>query len=77
VNLETKLAAALLTLGDITHEHAKLLTARQIISLYQFDHYPRRKADGGPDAPWNIRTPREDGHNRSAGDGEGQAHPRA
>lgn len=31
IGLETKLAAALLTLGDVPHEHAKQMTARQIV----------------------------------------------
>jgi hypothetical protein len=38
----------------IPHEHAKLMTADQIISLFHFDHYPIRKTDGGPDEPWNL-----------------------
>lgn len=54
IGLETKLAAALLTLGDIDYEHSKLMSARQICSLYQFDHYPIRKDDDGPDEPWNL-----------------------
>jgi hypothetical protein len=54
---KTKLAATLLRLGDIPHEHAKQMTSDQIISLYQFDHYPVRRADGGPDEAWNV-TPR-------------------
>jgi len=53
-NLSDKLAAALLTLGDIEYEHAKLMTAAQIISLYHFDHYPIRRESGGPTAPWNL-----------------------
>jgi len=51
---ETQLAAALLALGHIPYEHAKQMSAAQIISLYQFDHYPIRRADGGPDEPWNL-----------------------
>jgi hypothetical protein len=38
----------------VPYEHSKLMTADQIISLFQFDHYPIRHADGGPDEPWNI-----------------------
>src|SRR5262245_13674667 len=53
--LRIKLASALLALGDVPHEHAKLMSAEQIISLYQFDHYPIRRCDGGPYAPWNLR----------------------
>jgi hypothetical protein len=55
ISNETLLASALLALGHIPHEHAKLMTAAQIISLYQFDHYPIRKVDGGQDEPWNLR----------------------
>jgi hypothetical protein len=55
MNLTTKLASALLALGHIPYEDSKRMTAAQIISLYQWDHYPVRKADGGSDAPWNIR----------------------
>lgn len=60
ISLTVKLAAALLMLRDengellIPHEHAKLMSADQIISLYQFDHYPIRKDDDGPDEPWNL-----------------------
>lgn len=65
MNLTTKLASALLTMMRpdpetgklrriISHEEAKTLTAKQIIARFQFDHYPIRKADGGPDEPWNI-----------------------
>lgn len=38
VSLTTKLASALLEIGDVPREHAKLMSAEQIISLYQFDH---------------------------------------
>lgn len=55
MNLSVRLASTLLALGHIPHEHAKQLSALQIISLYQWDHYPIRKADGGPDEPWNLR----------------------
>lgn len=55
MNLTIKLASALLALGHIPYEDSKRMTAAQIISLFQWDHYPVRKADGGPDAPWNLR----------------------
>lgn len=50
------LAAALLQLpgADIPLEHAKLMTADQIISLFHRDHWPIRKEAGGPDEPWNL-----------------------
>lgn len=63
VPLEVKVAAALLMLKDehgerlIPHEHAKLMSAGQILSLFHWDHYPVRHEDGGPDEPWNL-TPR-------------------
>jgi hypothetical protein len=63
ISLKTKLASALLAIKAfelgrwsplIPHEDAKQMTADQIISLFAFDHYPIRKADGGPDEPWNL-----------------------
>jgi len=60
IPLKVQLAAALLQLVDargqrlVPHSDAKLMTADQIISLYQRDHYPVRVVDGGPDEPWNI-----------------------
>jgi hypothetical protein len=39
----------------IPHEDAKLMTAEQIISLFHFDHYPVRHADGGADEPHNLQ----------------------
>jgi hypothetical protein len=62
-NLSIKLAATLLMLKDkngeplISHEHAKLMSAEQILSLFQFDHWPIRHEAGGPLEPWNL-TPR-------------------
>lgn len=67
VSGKVKLAAALLTmqrlrmvvLGEFDaerefYEHSKLMTADQIISLFQFDHHPKRHVDDGPVAPWNL-----------------------
>ena len=53
-SLLTKLASALLTLGDVPYEDAKKMTAHQICSLYAFDHYPIRHVDGGPAEAWNL-----------------------
>lgn len=39
-NLREKLAAVLIHLFDIPREHAKQMTAEQIVSLAQFDHDP-------------------------------------
>ena len=33
---------------------AQKMTADQIISLFQFDHWPIRFSDGGPSEPWNL-----------------------
>ena len=38
----------------IPYEDAKLMTADQIISLFNFDHYPILFVNGGPDEPWNL-----------------------
>jgi hypothetical protein len=38
----------------IPHDHAKLMTAKQIISLVAFHHHPIPHAVGGPDEPWNL-----------------------
>lgn len=65
ISLSVKLAAALLQMKRptadgqgwervIPHEEAKTLTAKQIISRFQFDHYPIREVDGGPTEPWNL-----------------------
>jgi hypothetical protein len=64
VSLKTKLAAALLTMvrpddtGNlvpvIAHEHAKKMSPEQIISLFNFDHYPIPHAHDGPAEPWNL-----------------------
>ena len=56
ISMETKLASALLQLGDVEYEHAKLMHEKQIISLYQFDH-GIRKAEDGTDHFSNL-TPR-------------------
>jgi hypothetical protein len=60
IRLRTKCAAALLALTDkagqplIPWDHAKQMTAHQIISLFAFDHYPIRVEAGGPSLPWNL-----------------------
>lgn len=58
--LAIKLAAALLQIKDaqskplIPWEHAKQMSAEQINSLFQWDHYPIRHEAGGPSEPWNL-----------------------
>ena len=64
INLETKLAAALLTIRRpdengilqpvIPYEESKGMTAKQIIARFDLDHWPIRHADGGPSLPWNL-----------------------
>ncbi len=65
ISLSVKLAAALLQMKRptadgsgweriISHEEARQLTAKQIISRFQFDHHPIREVDGGPAEPWNL-----------------------
>lgn len=64
ISLETKLAAALLTIVRpdengvmrtvVSYEESKTLTAKQIISRFALDHYPVRYADGGASEPWNL-----------------------
>lgn len=46
ISLKTTLAAAICQLLGIPHEHAKLMTADQVISLIARDHYPIRRDDG-------------------------------
>jgi len=46
IPLKTLLASAICALLEIPHEHAKLMTADQVISLVQRDHYPIRRSDG-------------------------------
>lgn len=52
--LSNKLASALLALGYVDHEHAKLMTDAQVISLFHFDHYPIPHAHDGPTIGWNL-----------------------
>ena len=59
-NLSEKLASALLHLLEargepIPHEHQKLMSVDQILSLWQWDHYPVRYENGGTTHPSNIR----------------------
>jgi hypothetical protein len=56
ISLETKLASALLALGHVPYSDAKLMSARQIVSLYHFDHGILH-AIKPINEPWNL-TPR-------------------
>ena len=56
LSLRTKLASALLALGDVPYKDAKQLSEDQVLSLYQWDHGQLAALDG-PDVFWNL-TPR-------------------
>jgi len=47
------LAAALREIAGIPVEHAKLMSAEQVVSLFQFDHTILH-AHGGADEHWNL-----------------------
>lgn len=58
-NMREKLAATILAwqraLGTpVPREHAQAMTAHQICSLVEFDHYPVRRVDGGTNHPDNL-----------------------
>lgn len=63
ISLKTKLASALLALGDVPYDHAKLMTPDQIISLYHFDHGILHGIKPVNDF-WNL-TPRLIGQHRA------------
>lgn len=52
--LEEMCASALRALFGLPYEHAKEITATQVISLCHYDHDPIRKTDGGPFVHWNL-----------------------
>lgn len=54
ISLETKLASALLALGHVSYAHAKQMSARHILSLYQW-HHNIPHAEGGGDVFWNLQ----------------------
>lgn len=54
LNLTTKLAAALLRLGEIDYERGKTMSAKEIVACYEFNHHPIPKALGGSDHPSNL-----------------------
>jgi hypothetical protein len=83
ISLTTKLAATLLQLRGnggkrlIPHEHAKNMTAEQIVSLYEFHHNPIPKAEpfNGPDEPWNLepRMIADHSHSTNKDNGTGRS----
>jgi len=54
IPLKTQLAAALSQLAEIPYEHARAMSADQIISLFHRDHGIFH-AWGGADEHWNLR----------------------
>jgi len=54
MNDKLRLASALLARGEIPYEQSKKMSNEQIIAHYEWDHYPVRKCDGGPDEAWNL-----------------------
>lgn len=65
IGLKTKLASALCQIVRydeenaefvkvIPHEEAKKLTEDEILSRFDFHHYPIPKAHDGPDVHWNL-----------------------
>jgi hypothetical protein len=62
-------ASALLALRDphgspfIPFEHSRNMTDKQVISLFQWDHYPIPHAHDGPTVGWNL-LPRFIGEHR-------------
>lgn len=60
IQLKVQLAAALLQLVDRHGDHlipypdSKMMTASQIVSLFELDHFPIRVADDGVDEAWNL-----------------------
>lgn len=53
-NLTEKLASALIIVGGISYRDAQQMSAHQICSLFDFDHYPIRRDDGGTNHPSNL-----------------------
>lgn len=54
IGLKTKLASALLVVGGIPHEHAKLMTEDQVLSLFQWHHFPIPHGHDGADVHHNL-----------------------
>lgn len=59
--LTAKLAAALRELFQIPHEHARLMTDEQLLSLFQW-HHNEYHAQEGSDEHWNLEPMTIRGH---------------
>lgn len=74
INLTTKLASALLTMKRvdengqlvpiISYEESKGMTPEQIISRFEFQHYPIPHSQGGPDHHSNLMPMEKVEHRR-------------
>lgn len=54
IPIKTKLASALCVIFEIPHSHAQAMSAEQVLSLANWDHYPVPKAEGGSDHHSNL-----------------------
>lgn len=61
ISLEQKLAAAIRELFQIPHEHAKLMTADQMLSLVEWHHIEYHATEGS-DEHWNLDPMTIKGH---------------
>ncbi len=55
ISERTLRAATIVAWLELPHRIAKELSEDEIIGMIEYDHYPIRKADGGPDTHWNLR----------------------
>lgn len=61
-NLTEKLAATLILAGLVDREAAKSMTAREIVGLFDCDHFPIPRAMGGSNHPTNLNMRLRPGH---------------
>lgn len=70
-------AATIIVWLEVPHEIAKEMTEDEVLALVEYDHYPIRKADGGPDLHWNLRPMLRDDHKtKTKHDASDMAHER-
>lgn len=73
IRMKTKLVSAICQLvrfdedkGEfvrvIHYELSKVLTEDEILSRFDWHHFPIPKAHGGPDAHWNLQPMQKDAH---------------
>ena len=51
----TKLAAMICIWLELPQDIAEAMTESDVLALVEWDHFPIRHADGGPDAHWNLQ----------------------